>query len=337
MNVNSATDEILQCLFVSRPVSLLANVLLNKCRFHPEFQNHSSQIQREMLASMKLWLQSLGYKQSAILARLSKQAVHDHQNVRLGGEGNAPVSQGASGPNAGSQAQGISGMAGMQGFYNQFSGGAGGRREGNEFSAPGRSPVPVSETAPPIIPISTRPGAGQADFYGDNPIPSSSQSYVSPPPYPGGPPSGVSSLPQTGHPRPSHAPGPHGPTYRYQSPTQPSFPAVLENSPYPLPGSGFPDPGVPSPYSGGPPLASPGSPYLGSSYAGQPSYPGQQGTGNLGMPSPGNNFDATGPSAPLSFPGTVPSFPQSAPSFPDAQPGSAGYSRYGHGSYQPEY
>ncbi|KAI0254644.1 heterokaryon incompatibility protein Het-C-domain-containing protein [Lactifluus subvellereus] len=320
MNVKSATDDILQCLF------------------HPEFQNHSSQIQREMLAGMKLWLQSLGYKQSAILARLSKQAVRDHQNVRLGGEGSAPapVSQGAFGAIAGSQAQGSSGMALVQGLYNQFSGGAGGRREVSEFSAPG----PVSETAPPIIPISTRPGSGQAgNFYGDNPIPSPSQPYASPPPYPGGPPSGAPPFPQTGSPRPPHAPGPHGPAYRFHSPTQPSFPAAPENPPYLVLGSGFPDPGI-----GGPPPASPGSPYSGSSYAGQSSYPGQQGTGMLGMPSPGNSFNATAnsaPAPPLSFPGTAPSFPQSAPSFPDAQPesgyGSPGYNRYGHGSYQPEY
>jgi Heterokaryon incompatibility protein Het-C len=333
-------DEILQCLFVPHPVSLLANVLLNKCRFHPEFQNHSSQIQREMLAGMRVWLQSLGYKQSEILTRLSKQAVRNHQNVRPGGEGNASVSQGTFASNPGSQAQGSAGMGLVQGLYSQFSGGAGGRREGNDFSAPGRGSGPVPGTVPPSIPISTRPGSGQAgNNYGDSPIPSSSQ-YVSPPPYPGGSSSGVPSLPQTHSPRP---PPLHGPAYGYPSPTQPSFLVAPENPPYTLPGSNFPDPGLPSPHLGGPSPASPVSPYPGSSYPGQSPYPGQQEIGFSRMPGPNNSFNApyNSPAPPFSVPGTVPSFPPGAPSFPNAQPepdyGSAGYSGYGQGPYQPEY
>jgi Heterokaryon incompatibility protein Het-C len=330
VNPKSVADEILQCLFV--PHASLANVLLNYCSFHPDFHDRSSQIQREMLGGMSAWLQSLSHQQGTILARLSKQAVHDHKNVRLGGEG---ASHSASTPSAGSQSgflQGIPSLAQAQGLYNQFSGGPGGRRGANEpygsYGPGGIGSGLGPEAGPPAVPVYSRPGGGPADnFYGD------AQSFLPQPhtsSYPGGP-----SLDA-----PPHSPGSyheHGPMYGFRPPSQPGF-TVSEQSSYLPPGSSYTEPGMPSPYTGGPPNTS-GSHYPGgSSYPGQ-SYPGQQGTGILGMPDPGN-ISPSYNSPPSNFPGTGPGFPsQGGRRFPDPQYdyGSGSGSGYGHGTYQPEY
>ncbi|KAI0281811.1 heterokaryon incompatibility protein HET-C [Russula aff. rugulosa BPL654] len=187
VNPKSVADEILQCLFV--PHASLANVLLNYCSFHPDFHDPSSQIQREMLGGMSAWLQSLSHQQGTILARLSKQAVHDHKNVRLGGEG---ASHSASTPSAGSQSgflQGIPSLAQAQGSYNQFSGGPGGRRGANEpygsYGPGGIGSGLGPEAGPPTVPVYSRPGGSPADnFYGD------AHSFLPQPhtsSYPGGP------------------------------------------------------------------------------------------------------------------------------------------------------
>lgn len=329
MNPKSVADEALQCLFV--PNSCLSNVVLNYCSFHPDFHDRSSQIQREMLGGMNTWLQSLSHQQSTILARLSKQAVRDHKNVRLGGEG---ASHSTSTPSAGSQPgflQGTPSLAQAQGLYNQFSGGSGGRRGNNEpygsYGPGGIGSGPGHETGPPPVPAYPRPGGGQADnFYGDA-QPFLTQPYTSS--YHGGPSS----------PAPPHSPGSHhgrehghGPTYGFAPPAQPGF-AVPEPPSYLSPVSSYTEPGIPSPYTGGPPNTS-GAHYPGSSYPGQ--YPGQQGTGILGMPDPSN----ISPSPPSNFPSTGPGFPsQGGRRFPDPQYdyGSGSGSGYGHGTYQPEY
>jgi hypothetical protein len=345
VSVKSVTDDILHCLFV-HCLGPIRDVLLTNCRFHPDFQNHASQIQREMLACVRNWLQSLGHKQSAVLARLSKEAVRNHQNVRLGGEG-ASVSQshGAVTGNAGfpgqGNLQGIPGMGQVQGLYNQFSGGAGAGREGGFGTAMGTVPAP--EIAPPPVPVSPRPGGGQAaGFFGNSPTPFASQSYMPPPAYPGGPAVGLQPLPQTPSPRPAHASGPyHGHGHGYPSPAQPGFPGGPDQPPYSPSASGFPDSGSQSPYIGAPPLVPPQGPsYPGSSYPGQSLYPGQQGTGYLGMPNSDGRFSPSydsPPNPPPSFPGTAPSFPQSGPGFPNApnaQSGSGyGYGNYGQGPY----
>lgn len=354
VNVRSVTDEILQCLFVPHPV--LADVVLSRCSFHPDFHDRSSQIQREMLGGINAWLQSLGHQQSAILARLSKQAVRDHKNVRPGGEGSAPASQGNFATNAGSQMQanasgylqGIPGVAQAQGLYNQFGGGPGGRRGGNEFYGPGETTGPRtgSEAVPPAVSTFQRPGGG--NYYEDTP-PFSSQPYMS---YPGGPSSEVPLLPQARPPRsdmpplpqarPPHSPSSHhGHTYGF-APTQPGFPIAPEQSSYVPPGSSFQDPGLSSPYTGGPPSSSSGPPYPGPSYPGQ-SYPGQQGPGIPGFPGPGNISPAYSSPQQQNFPGTTPRIPsQGGRRFPDPQYdesvyGSGSDSGYGHGRYQPEY
>jgi hypothetical protein len=344
VNVRSVTDEILQCLFVPHP--FLANVALSHCSFHPDFQDRSSQIQREMLGGIHAWLQSLGHQQSAILARLSKQAVRDHKNVRPGGEGSAPASHGTFATNAGSQMQanvsgylqGIPGVAQAQGVYNQFGGGSGGRRSGNEFYGPGETmgAGTGSGAVPPAVSTFQRPSGGQAGNYYEETPPFSSQPHAS---YPGGRSSDAPPLPQSRPPRPPHSPGSHhGHTYGF-TPTQPGFPIAPEQSSYVPPGSSFPDPGLPSPYTGGPPSSSSG--YPGSSYPGQ-SYPGQQGTGIPGFPGPGNISPEYSSPAPPNFPGATPSFPsQGGRRFPDPQYdpayGSGSDSGYGRGSYQPEY
>ena len=349
MNVKSVTDDILQCLFVHSLGPPIKEVLLTNCRFHPDFQNHASQVQREMLACVRNWLQSLGHKQSAVLARLSKQAVRNHQNVRLGGEGSAPVSHGHGNTGAPGQGnvsnllQGIPGIGQAQGLYNQFSGGAGAGRDGFGGTM---GTVPVPETAPPPpVPVSPRPGGGQAaGFFGDSSTPFTSQSYPAPPSYPG-PPLSSPPLPQPSSPRPAASSSPyHGHGHGYQSPTQPgpaAFPGAPDQPPYLSSTSGFPDPGSQPPYIGGPPpVPRPEPPYSsGSSFPGQSLYPGQQGPGYGGMPETGGRYSPSydqppNPPPPSSFPGAAPSFPQSGPGFPDTSnaqpgPGYGGYGRYG--------
>jgi hypothetical protein len=283
-----------------------------------------------MLGGMSAWLQALSHQQSTILARLSKQAVHDHKNVRLGGEG---ASDSTSTTSAGSQPgflQGVPSLAQAQGLYNQFGGGPGGRRGANEpYGSYGPESTIGSGTGPPGVPVYSRPGGGQADnFYGDA-RPFVSQPYTSS--YPGGPSSDA----------PPHSPGLHhgrgdGPTYGFAPPAQPGFVAP-EQSSYLPPSSSYTEPGIPPSYAGGPPNTS-GSHYPGSSYPGQ-SYPGQQGTGILGMPDPGNISPSYGSPQP-NFPGTGPGFPsQGGGRLPEPQYdyGSGSGSGYGRGTYQPEY
>ncbi|KAH8106508.1 Het-C-domain-containing protein [Phellopilus nigrolimitatus] len=86
-NVHHIAEDILQCMF------------------HPDFHNPNSQIQREMLQHMREWVQGLGNKQHSILARLSKEAVRQHSNVRAGGEGGQASVQGSAAWNAGQDAQ----------------------------------------------------------------------------------------------------------------------------------------------------------------------------------------------------------------------------------------
>lgn len=335
MNPKSVADEILQCLFV--PHSSLANMPLNYYSFHPDFHDRSSQIQREMLGGMSTWLQGLGHQQSMLLARLSKQAVRDHKNVRLGGEG---ASHSTSTTNAGSQSgflQGIPSLAQAQGLYNQFSGGSGGRRDANEpYGSYGPGTIGSGtrpEAGPPAVPAYSRPAGGQADgFYGDtHSFPS--QPYTSS--YPGGPPSDAPAHSQGSHHGHGHGHA-QGSTYGFTPPAQPGF-AAPEQSSYLPPDSSYTEPGIPSPYTGGPPNTS-GSHYPTSSYPGQ-SYPGQQEAGILGMPDPGNiNPSYSSPQS--NFPGTEPSFPSTGGRrYPDSQYdyGSGSGSGYGQGTYQPEY
>ncbi|KAI9463015.1 heterokaryon incompatibility protein HET-C [Russula earlei] len=315
VDVRSTTDEILQCLF------------------HPDFQIHNSQIQREMLDGIRLWLQSQGPRQSAILARLSKQSVRDHRNVRLEDETGSSAAQGPfETTSIGSQTQGnVSGymqrnpgIAQAQGSYNMFGGGLGGQRESGAPETTG------------LVAISSILGGGQAsNLYGNSPGPFSSRPNIS---YPGGPPSGA----PPAHPQYQSYSGSYNePPYGYQPPFQTGFSAAPEQSSYLFPGSVLAGPGLP--YPGGPPPSPPRSSYLGSSYPGQSSYSGQQGTVFLRMPSPGDSSPGyeSPPVPPSNQSGTAHGFSsQGGPHFPD--PDSLNQSAYGsashaHGTYRPEY
>ncbi len=298
VNPKSVTDETLQCLFV--PHSFLANVVLNYCSFHPDFHDHSSQIQREMLGGLNAWLQTQGHQQSTILARLSKQAVRDHRNVRLGGAG---ASQSTSTTSAGPQSGFLQGVPG-------------------------------------IVSVYSRPGGGQTDNYYGGVPPFSSQPYTSYPggPSSDAPPLPQSHSPRP-PPSPSSHHG-HGRTYGSAPPTQPVYAAAPEQSSYLPPGLSYTEPGLPSPYTSGPPNTSgshyPGSSYPEQSlYLGQQGTGnlGMPEPSNISpsYSSPQANFPGTSPS--FSSPGGR-RFPD--PQY-DYGSGSGSGSGYGHGTYQPEY
>lgn len=109
MDVRAVTEDILQSLF------------------HPDFHNKDSIVQRDMMKYMYTWINGLGTRQHSILGRLTKQAVRDHKNVRLGGEGGHGGADGSFGQNFGHQAQAdiagylhhIPGVAQVQSFTNR--------------------------------------------------------------------------------------------------------------------------------------------------------------------------------------------------------------------------
>jgi len=101
----------------------------------------------------------MGHKQHDILSRLSKDAVRNHRNVRLAGEGGVPAAEGTAAHNYGMQTQQniqshlqgyanqIPGVHQAQGVYNtmhNFGGGGGGRRE-----MPGEGPLGDGYLPPP--------------------------------------------------------------------------------------------------------------------------------------------------------------------------------------------
>ncbi|KZT43565.1 Het-C-domain-containing protein [Sistotremastrum suecicum HHB10207 ss-3] len=256
VNVQQLTDDILQCLF------------------HPDFHNPNSKIQREMLQYMRTWADSHGHKRADVFARLSKEAVRNHQNVRLGGEDGAPQAQGSVGWNAGEAAH-----QKIQGYVNQIPGvsqatslmntlgvgGGGGRRE---FSPP---------SGPPSGP-GVRPGSD------------SGRSYAPP----SMPPSGVSSYSTSGE----------SASYYSSSPPPPGAPPVPTHSrPYEAQSSSFsPPPGPPNSFQSGPysppsgygfapPPSNPyqssrAQPYNQSQYSGGPPYPPPQSQYPGGPPPP---------------------------------------------------
>ncbi|KAF5345903.1 hypothetical protein D9758_011463 [Tetrapyrgos nigripes] len=258
VNVHQVTEDILSCLF------------------HPDFHDSNSKIQREMMQSMHNWIQHLGGKQHEVLNRLTKDAVRNHKNIRLGGEGGVPEAQGSYAYNQGIQAQ-----HNLQGYLGQIpgvsqaqsllGGGQGGRREMPGSDMPD---FPGANTHGPGH------GHGHGPPHGASPILSSGEasSY-----YGGNNPSGPPSFPSTpGHssyaapsgPPPSFpGTGHDGYNPAYSSP--PSFPSAQPDGagwgggyappPGPLGPGGFAPssgpPGFPgaSPY-GGPPGGTPGFP-----------------------------------------------------------------------------
>ena len=105
VNVHQLTEEVLQCLYVyfSYPTNQSLQSTSNY-RFHPDFHNPQSQLQREMLQCVRDWL-SKSPNQQSIIQRLNKESVRNHRNVRAGGEGGAPASQGSFAEQEGHQLQ----------------------------------------------------------------------------------------------------------------------------------------------------------------------------------------------------------------------------------------
>jgi hypothetical protein len=73
-------------------------------RFHPDFHNPQSQIQREMLQAVRDWL-SKSPNQHSIIQRLNKESVRNHRNLRVADEGGTPASQGSFAEQEGHQLQ----------------------------------------------------------------------------------------------------------------------------------------------------------------------------------------------------------------------------------------
>lgn len=90
--------------------------------FHPDFHNNRSQVQRDMMKYIYGWINGLGEKKKkSTLERLRKEAVRDHKNIRLTGEGGVGGAEGSAGQNYGYQAQ-----AALQGYVQNIAGGGGG-------------------------------------------------------------------------------------------------------------------------------------------------------------------------------------------------------------------
>ena len=119
MNVHQVTEDILQCLYAA--CSVLPQHTIDSHRsssFHPDFYNHNSQIQREMLDYMRRWVSELGHQQHEVLRRLTKQAVRNHENTRLGSKpSSSNPAQGSYAHNAGVQTQHQ-----LQGYVSQIPG-----------------------------------------------------------------------------------------------------------------------------------------------------------------------------------------------------------------------
>ncbi|CDO70379.1 hypothetical protein BN946_scf184999.g19 [Trametes cinnabarina] len=308
INVHGVTEDILQCLF------------------HPDFHDPNSHIQRQMLDFMRNWVQGLGGQQHEVLGRLTKDAVRNHKNIRLAGSAGGPAPSGYA-HNAGVQAQHqisgyinqvpgvaqaqslmgkISSVGGGVGsgslpfgqassFFNQFTGGQGGRREGGYEHGPGGAPghpgTPsgVAQASSPI------PTSGQAaSYYGAGQ--SQPSGHVQPPPvptstYPGQ--AGGASFPSPSGPPPPHTPV-HGHGHHGHAHGAPG--GYPEPSPAPGYSPSYASPPAPAPY---------GFPQADSGYPGQSTYPGQAGGGyppsSYGGPPP-----LTGPPGGYGFPAPAP-------------------------------
>ncbi|KIK67402.1 hypothetical protein GYMLUDRAFT_37517 [Collybiopsis luxurians FD-317 M1] len=254
INIHSVTEDILSCLF------------------HPDFHNRSSRIQSEMLQYVQSWVQQLGSKQHSTLSRLTKDAVRNHQNIRMAGDGGAAEATGTFAYNQGVQVQHniqsyatshIPGVAQAQSLLNKFDNGT--RREGPGASIPAAHHDPshhhhhhASGPPPPTSGESASyygsgPGSGVASHYAPpaGPPPGGSgyaPSYTVPPSFPdtfpGMSPQILSSgAHQHSYDLPQGAPG------GFASPgSGPGGPAFPQSTPYGRPGEGPGFPGA-DPYN----------------------------------------------------------------------------------------
>ena len=307
------------------------NQPISNSRFHPDFHNPQSQVQREMLQSIHDWL-SKSPNQHSILQRLTKESVRNHRNVRTEGEGGAPASQGSFAEQEGHKFQQnvlgyIPGGGLLSGNARGVEGGSPGYPSGSGGYPQGGGQQYGDFSGPPGYPSGPMGGGGHqqgGDRYG------STSTYTPP----AAAPSHATTFPMSGG-GPPPLPPPHsGPAHHHRpepTPSQhggyaPSFPS--DNS-FPGPergGDGFSFPG-----SGTAPFPGGGVPYGETSFPGAStfpsasSFPGPPGGGYeapLGPPHLGgyNPHGGDGPTyhAP---PGPPPGFPQGD---------SGGYGGTGH-------
>ena len=233
-------------------------------RFHPDFHNSQSQLQREMLQSVRDWL-SKSPNQRSIIQRLTKESVRNHKNIRVEGEGGAPASQGSFAEQEAHQFQnsvmgyipgagllsgnakavegGGPGYPGRPGGYPQ----TGGQQHGGFPGAPGYPGGPTG-------------GGGHqhgGDRYGSTSTyapPTAAPSHATTFPMSGG---GAPPLPSPHSGPAHHHPPPSGPHTQHGGYT-PSFPG---GNPFPAPGQGgdeFSFPGT-APFPGGDGVSFPGA------------------------------------------------------------------------------
>lgn len=310
---------------------------------------------------MQKWSQSHGPQSNMILGRLTKEAVRNHENIRLRGEGGQGAAEGSYAANVGHNANAsinsyissIPAVQQAQGLYSKVSSfgapGAGIGREGG-FSPGPAPPMPAIEAETTYRPPPShmhRPPGGEADNYyqavsGAPPPPNvasrpptGAPSYGAAPSFPG---AGESSYPGggsgypgqggSGYPGGSSYPGQGGSSYPGQG--APSFPGASSYSGQS--GGGYGD--FPAP-SGPPPM--PGQHYGASTYPAQTGggadFPAAQGGYNPGYmsppPGPPGMPGMPGPGFPGE--GGPPPFPGGPRGFPDAQPHHGHHGHHHHG------
>ncbi|PPQ80232.1 hypothetical protein CVT26_012030 [Gymnopilus dilepis] len=279
VNVHELTEDVLQCLF------------------HPDFHNSNSKVQREMLQYMRDWISKVP-NQHSVIQRLSKEAVRNHQNTRLAGEGGAPAADGSFAQTEahnfqhaiGGYVQGIPVVGQVAGMFNEFSASSGPRRD---ISGPGSGAPPFpGGQSPHAVPSPVPPMGGQAaSYYGGGPsgppLPSGPGGYAPP----SGPPGGYA--PPSGPPPGGYQP-PSGPPMPGSGPSFPQHEPHRQGSGYEPSYSSYPEAqGHHGHHAGG--YAPPAGPPPGGFPAPAP------GSGGFGMPGP----DAPGAS-PFGFPGADP-------------------------------
>ncbi|THG96509.1 hypothetical protein EW145_g7769 [Phellinidium pouzarii] len=277
VNVHQATEDILQCMF------------------HPDFHNPNSQIQKEMMQFMQEWVKGLGDRRQSVLARLTKESVREHNNIRGKGDGSQSSAYGGPAWNAAQGAQhqlssymgAIPGISQAQALLNQAS---------NQHSRPNQGyrdihnhetgyRPPVGASAPPMSTSSSGEAASYyagsstgADYGGNHYATSSltsASSYGAPPglppafpPFPGSGPGGEALHEQHGYAPSYGAPsGPPPPSFGRSSFPDPDAPGgfAMPGAPPPFPSGGgppmFPDAGAYAPPPGPPPFPAGGNYY----------------------------------------------------------------------------
>ncbi|KAI0703749.1 heterokaryon incompatibility protein Het-C-domain-containing protein [Cytidiella melzeri] len=309
VNVRQVLDEILACLF------------------HPDFHDRNSPIQRAMMEYMQKWVQELGNKQHEILGRLTKDAVRNHRNIRLGGEGGASAAEGTYAVNAAHQAQqdihNYANQLPIVGSAIQFAGkmhNASGYNQppGHTYGLHGHSPahrpsglmesIPGLGEAQSFIGQFGGGGPGRRDInepgytgessYTSSHMPSQSPSYMPP-----------TSLPSDYHPGGEHPSFPGGDQPSFPSGDRPSFPggppapSSYGGSSYPGGHAGYaPSYAPPAPSTNYSAYASPSGPP--PAFPGGPSYPGGGSSGMPGAhPTGGMGMPGANPTGGPSFPG----------------------------------